>query len=215
MGTDPRVEQLDVVNPATGIVTGTGSRFDVHRQGLWHQVFHCLVLRPAGRSVILQRRAATKAAFPLKLDLTVTGHLETGEQPSDGCREMAEELGVPFAPTDLIPIGTRLLADDGGEGHNRELVHVHFALADRPLTSYRPPVHEVDGLVELSAEGLAAILTDDRVRRPARSASALEPEASTEITVGRHDLVPGNDGYWTVLAVMAERALDNSPLLGI
>lgn len=215
MGTDPRVEQLDVVNPATGMVTGTGSRFDVHRQGLWHQVFHCLVLLPARRSVILQRRAATKAAFPLKLDLTVTGHLESGEQPGDGRREMAEELGVPFAPADLIPIGTRLLADDGGEGHNRELVHVHFAFDDRPLTSYRPPVHEVDGLVELPVEGLTAILADDRARIPALYASAVEPATSAETTVGRHDLVPGNDGYWIVLAVMAERALDHSPLLGI
>lgn len=215
MVTDRPAEHLDVVDPATGAVLGSESRSEIHRQGLWHRVFHCLVLRPSHRSVVLQRRAATKAAFPLKLDLTVTGHLESGEAPTDGFREMTEELGVGFPPADLLPLGTRLLADDDGEGRNRELVHVYFAFDDRPVTAYRPPVGEVDGLVEISARDLGAILADGQTRIPGRFAAAAAPTTTAHVTVGRGDLIPGNDGYWIVLAVMAERALAGARPLAI
>lgn len=209
------LERLDVVDPVTGRVIGTENRAEIHRRGLWHQVFHCLVLRPSDRSVILQRRASTKIAFPSKLDLTVTGHLASGEEPADGRREMEEELGVEFEPGILVSLGTRLLAGNDGEGHNRELAHVFFALDDRPLTAYRPPPQEVDGLFEIPASGFEAIVGDGDAGVGGRFAAATNPTVVRGVTVGRGDLVPGNDGYWTVLAVMAGRALDGRQPLGI
>ena len=208
-------ERLDVVNPATGITVATRTRPDVHREGLWHQVFHCLVLRPQSSSVILQRRAASKAAFPLKLDLSVTGHLSAGESPLDGNREFEEELGVPLDPSGLIPVGVRLLADDNGEGRNRERVHLYFALDDRPLPSYRPPPHEVDGLVEISVQGLLEILASPRNEASALTTSSSSPSLERSTMVIQADLVEGSDGYWTVLAVMAQRALNGETLLAI
>ncbi|NNF55840.1 MAG: NUDIX domain-containing protein [Acidimicrobiales bacterium] len=208
-------ERLDVVNPATGITIATRTRSDVHREGLWHQVFHCLVLRPESNSVVLQRRAASKAAFPLKLDLSVTGHLSTGESPADGSREFEEELGVPLDPRNLIPVGVRLLADDNGEGRNRERVHLYFAMVDRPLHSYRPPVHEVDGLVEIDVQGLLEVLASPRNEASVRTTSATAPTVERSATVTQADLVEGSDGYWTVLAVMAQRALNGERLLAI
>ncbi|MGI9609516.1 MAG: NUDIX hydrolase, partial [Acidimicrobiia bacterium] len=67
-------ERLDIVSPATGAVLDSSTRAEVHESGQWHQVFHCLVLRPSDKSIILQRRALSKAAFPGLLDLSVTGH---------------------------------------------------------------------------------------------------------------------------------------------
>ncbi len=208
-------ERLDVVNPATGITVATRTRPDVHREGLWHQVFHCLVLRPESNSIILQRRAASKAAFPLKLDLSATGHLSAGESPADGSREFEEELGVPLDPSRLIPVGVRLLADDNGEGRNRERVHVYFALDDRPLHTYRPPAHEVDGLVEISAQGLLEILASPRNEAAVLTTSSTNPSLARPAMVTQADLVEGSDGYWTVLAVMAQRALNGETLLAI
>jgi isopentenyldiphosphate isomerase len=209
------VEQLDVVSPASGAVLDTRPRDEVHAHGLWHQVFHCLVLRPSAGSVILQRRGASKVAFPLQLDLSVTGHLATGEGPGDGVREIEEELGVTIDARELIPLGTRLLADDNGEGANRELVHVSFVLDDRPITAYRPAVGEVDGLVEILAQDLLTILADPRRAIPALECAAADPAVATPTTIRQRNLVEGSDGYWTVLAVMAQRALDGETLLSI
>lgn len=202
-------ERIDVVSPATGDVLATEDRAVVHTDGLWHQVFHCLVVRPSAQSVVLQRRAFTKPAFPGKLDLSATGHLEAGETPLDGLREFEEELGIQLDPEHLIPLGTRLLADDNGEGKNRERVHVFFVLDDRPITDYRPPPHEVADIVELDVTDLLAILGDHSVRVTARSS------ANGDELVGNADLVEGADGYWTVLAVMAQRALAGETLLAV
>ncbi len=202
-------EQIDVVSPANGEVLATADRSVVHAEGHWHQVFHCLVLRPSANSVVLQRRALSKASFPGLLDLSATGHLESGESPLDGLREFEEELGVPLDPKYLIPLGTRLLADDNGEGKNRERVHVFFVLDDRPISEYRPPPCEVASLIEIAVADLLGILSDPELRVEVRSS------LNDREHVRNADLVEGADGYWTVLAVMAQRALAGETLLSV
>lgn len=198
-------ELLDVVDPVSGRVLEQRSRGDVHRLGLWHQVFHCLVVRPASGTVVLQRRSASKAAFPDLLDLSATGHLEAGEAPIEGIRELREELGIDPDPDRLTALGHRLLADDQGEGLNRELVHLYFLADDRPIDRYRPALDEVSGLVELAAGDLLELLADRVATVPAMEWSP--PEGSRSIAVGRNDLVDDVSGYWVVVAVMADRFL--------
>ncbi len=197
-------ELLDEVDPATGAVLRTMSRTVAHAEGRWHQVFHALVASPARGSVVLQRRAATKSAFPSLLDFSATGHLEAGETPLEGRRELEEELGVEVEPDALVPLGTRLLADDAGEGRNRELVHVFLAADDRALVDYRPPVDEVDGLVEIGVDTLLGVLADPGFRGTATEATTT---GVSSIEVTRDDLVAGEEGYWVVLVTMASRFL--------
>ncbi len=164
---------------------------------------------------MLQRRAQTKMAFPGLLDLSVTGHLASGETPLQGLREYEEELGVPIAPDALISLGTRLLADDNGEGRNREMVHLFFVLDDRPLTDYRPPATEVDGLVEITADDFLTILSDPTAMATCSTTSSAAPTKPSHQSISQRDLVEGSDGYWVVLAVMAKRALSGETLLAI
>lgn len=151
----------------------------------------------------------------MKLDLSVTGHLSAGETPADGAREFEEELGVAMEPSQLIPVGVRLLADDNGEGRNRERVHLYFVLDDRPLQDYRPPADEVDSLVEISVKGLLEILSSPRNTTPVMAISSAHTPRKRPVIVTQADLVEGTDSYWTVLAVMAQRALNGEVLLGI
>ena len=188
-------ELIDIVSPATGEVLEQSDRKSVHAEGQWHQVFHCLVLRPCAGTIILQRRAQTKKAFPGLLDLSVTGHLSSGETPLDGLREYEEELGVPIEPEALISLGTRLLADNNGEGKNREMVHLFFVRDDRPLTDYRPPAHEVDGLVEVSAEDFLTILADPTATAQCSTIASVTPQEPAEQSISQSDLVEGTNGY--------------------
>ncbi len=213
--TDVSCEPIDIISPATGEVLQQSDRHSVHADGQWHQVFHCLVLRPSAGTIILQRRAHNKKAFPGLLDLSVTGHLSSGETPLDGLREYEEELGVPIKPEALIRLGTRLLADDNGEGQNRELVHLFFVRDDRPLTDYRPPAHEVDGLVEIAADDLLRILADPTASAQCSTVASTAPTEPTEESITQHDMVEGANGYWVVLGVMAQRALSGQTLLAI
>ncbi len=206
-------ELIDEVDPATGAVIGRDRRSVIHEEGRWHQVFHCLIVRPSARTVVLQRRSTAKAAFPGKLDLSATGHLAAGEAPTDGIRELHEELGIDLAVADLVPVGTRLLADDQGEAANRELVHLYFCADDRPIDRYAPDEREVSGLVEIGIDDLLAVIDDADAARPATRWS---PERGTEpFTMVRSALVADAGQYWTVVAVMAQRFLDGRRPLGI
>lgn len=199
----PPEEELDVIEP-DGTWIGRRTRGEVHAEGLWHQVFHCLVVRTgAPARVVLQQRHEGVRSFPGKLDLSATGHLEAGESPLEGVRELVEELGVEVDPGRLVPLGARLLVDDGGEGRNRERVNAYLLADDRPLERFRPDPSAVAALVELGTADLLALLADPAHRAPARRWT---PGAAVgDCTVTAADLVPAVDGYWTVLAVMADR----------
>lgn len=196
-------ELIDVITP-TGEPLGTMTRAEAHDGGHWHQTFHALVVRPASRSVILQERSPQKANFPGLLDLSATGHLTAGESPADGIRELNEELGIDADPAALVPAGIRLLADDLGEGgQNRERVHVFFLADDRPMTDYRPPADEVSALVEIDVDEFVRLFAaNNPVCAATRWAGTNPPQA---ITVRAQNLVVPTDGYWIVLAVMAQR----------
>lgn len=201
-------ELIDVVTP-TGEHITTMSRAAVHDGAHWHQTFHCLVVRPTAGTVILQERSPDKANFPGLLDLSATGHLTAGESPADGIRELNEELGIEADPAALVPAGIRLLADDQGEGQNRERVHLFFLADDRPMDEYQPPADEVSALVEVGVDDFVSLFSPNEPVRPAIRWTATPGrqgrQGRQDITVRASNLVVPTDGYWVVLAVMAQR----------
>lgn len=205
---------LRVVEP-TGRPVGDMDRVEVHRRGLWHEVFHCLLVRtdtPA--RVVLQRRSLTASSYPGLLDLSVTGHLQAGESPmAGGVREIVEELGVVVDPSALVRLGMRLLADDYDDVQNRELMHTYLLADDRPLDAFPLDPAHTAGLVEATVEDLLSILAD-----PQRTITAEEIDAACAqrtVPLGRHDLVTPVDGYWTVVLVMAARFVSGERPLAV
>ncbi len=199
-------EQLDIYDDS-GRHVGTKGRDAVHRDGDWHQVFHVLIVRPAGDAgptVVLQRRSETKAAFPGLIDLSATGHLEAGEQPADGVRELTEELGITVEPADLVPLGVRRIVEASGEGKlNKEMANL-FLLADqRPLEDYRPDPREVSAAVESGIDELLDLFAERTAAVPARSAGG-PSDPPTACSLRHADFVPG-DQYWITALVMAQR----------
>ena len=200
------VEKLDILDEV-GNPIGVKDRDAVHRDGDLHRVFHCLIV--AGRLdgvAVLQLRAKRKAAYPGLLDLSAAGHLASGEEPLDGIREIAEELGVDDIPrTRLIELGTRQFADDSGEGTlNRELIHVHLVRDDRSLIDYKPNRSEVGGVFDAPINDALELFGGD--------VDSLELDGVVrgkwvrrEVTLA--DFVPGS-AYWIALLVMAQRYLD-------
>ena len=196
-------ELLDVIEP-TGSLIGTARRADVHVQGLWHQSFHCLMVRTGQPAkVVLQRRRLDARGFPGFLDLTATGHLAAGESPFDGRRELLEEVGIDVDPSALVPLGRRLLADDLGEGRNREVMHVFLFADDRPFDAIPITDGDAESVVELLVDDLLAVLADQSATVMATEWDGRSPVRTIPVT--GTDLVPSSDGYWTVIAVMAAR----------
>ena len=130
------------------------ARNDVHAQGLWHQTFHCWILRKTEKDgmMLLQLRGALKENNPNKLDISAAGHLQAGEQPMDGLRELEEELGIKADPACVTLLGVRK-ESSGWPGYtNNEFCHTYFYETETQLEDYKPQLAEVDGLFEISIQ---------------------------------------------------------------
>lgn len=117
-------ETLDIFSD-NGLWTGTASRADVHRLGLWHQTFHAWIVTETDGTpfVWFQRRSMKKQQYPGMWDITVAGHLLCGEQPVDGLREIQEELGIvpSVGPQYLTMVRDEIVTDTFVD---REMCHV-------------------------------------------------------------------------------------------
>ncbi|MFJ7936874.1 NUDIX domain-containing protein [Sporosarcina sp. NPDC096371] len=79
------------------------SRDNVHRDGLWHETFHCWLVDE--QFVYIQKRSAIKKDFPNLFDITAAGHILATETIADGIREVEEELGLAVELSQLSPKG--------------------------------------------------------------------------------------------------------------
>jgi 16S rRNA (adenine1518-N6/adenine1519-N6)-dimethyltransferase len=130
---DVHGEIFDVVDEHDA-VTGSASRFEVHRQKLRHRAIHVFVMNSRDE-IFLQRRSRWKDTHPLKWDSSAAGHVNSGDDyHATAGREIREELGVEAVPVFRAKIGA---CEETGE----EFVHLYEAHHDGPFTL--PPA-EID-----------------------------------------------------------------------
>lgn len=87
-------EMLDVLDE-NGIKTGEIlTRKEVHRRGLWHRIIVVAIVNEKNQ-VLLQQRSFTKDKNAGMWDISVTGHISTGQDSlSAASREINEEVSV-------------------------------------------------------------------------------------------------------------------------
>jgi isopentenyl-diphosphate delta-isomerase len=97
-------EILDIVN-TEDVVIGQKKRSEIYQQGAVNfRVVNAFLINSQGE-IWIPRRTSHKKIFPLCLDVSVGGHVETGESYEDAFqRELKEELNL-----ELDDINWRLL----------------------------------------------------------------------------------------------------------
>lgn len=185
---------------------GTASRQEVHANGLWHQTFHCWIIKREVRGgvyLLFQRRHPDKEVFPSLLDTSCAGHLQAGEAPADGVRELEEELGLAVPVEELTYIG-RVAQEHLLSPHliDRELNHVFIYESDRPLLDYRIQTEELTGLYWVGLQDFQELrrgerdqLTSAGVSMDAASGALMEEQAVWRLA----DFTPNSDEYYQLL----------------
>ena len=196
-----------------GTSLGALPRNEVHEHGYWHEVFHCLVVahRSGVPTAVLQRRSASKKAFPGLLDLSAAGHILAEETVADGVRELHEELGITPAFADLALLGTFRIADSdpAAEGKNREIVHTFLLRDDRPLVDYQPDPIELAGVADISLDDLESLFAVPGALAQVDEVALDGSHRTFVATVA--DLVPDVDGYWPAMLQAARTELGEHP----
>ena len=199
---DEKIDVLDAAGVPTG---GVVWKSEAHRLGLWHRCFHCWIAGTGdgGPYLLVQRRASGKDTWPGCLDVTAAGHLAAGEETMDGLRELEEELGLVVEPKDLLPLGTRRIAQEIPGGRDREFHEVFLLLDSTHPRNLRLQEEEVDSVLRIPLDAAERLGAGESV-----SAEEWRDGQPSIIRVGLADFVPGDDGYLGRVVRAARQAVE-------
>lgn len=95
--------------------TPTGKKYPkniIHEQGMWHSAAHIWIYNKNGE-VLMQLRAKGKDSFPGYWDISVAGHVDSGEKPLEAAvRELSEEIGINILPDQLTHAFTERISNN-------------------------------------------------------------------------------------------------------
>jgi len=140
---------VDVLDP-NGFAR-TGGTVDVReawREGLWIGAFNLWITQvDDGTPYILYQQRALDASWAAGcLDVAAGGYYEAGETLHDGLREVTEELGRTYLPSDIRLLGRKIYVADLGDRKMRNVIDVFITRDDSPLSAYSLQESELAGL---------------------------------------------------------------------
>lgn len=201
-------EVLDIFNDKLEKI-GQAPRDEVHREGYWHQTFHCWILtsHDGNNYVLVQKRSSQKKAHPNKLDISAAGHLVAGETPKDGIREVEEELGIEPTLSKMINLGIRVSSTGTpGTKCNREFCHVVLLEDNTKLQDHVLQEAEVSALVEVKIEDGLRLFGGDVDKITATEMTAVNGvKQLNTVTITREDFISRIDPYYLKIFIMADR----------
>ena len=211
-------EIIDIFNEKYEWI-GKEDRDVVHKEGYWHQTFHCWILtqHDGKNCVLVQKRALAKKTAPRKLDISAAGHLQAGETKEDGIREVQEELGISVESSRLIDLGIRISSSGTpGVKCNREFCNVVLLEDNTPLIDHNLQEEEVSALVEIEVE--------DGLKLFAKEVEEVEGNALIEengvkrittMKIKADDFIFRLDPYYLKIFIMADRYFKGEKYLAI
>lgn len=146
-------EFIDIMT-IDGKPTGkTALKSEIHSKGYYHNTAHVWLYTKDGK-ILLQQRAATKTIKPLLWDVSVAGHIDSGETLESGAlREIQEEIGLSITENDLYKIGIFECFQSYENGIvDNEFHHTFLCELKVGINSLIPQASEVEALKLITLE---------------------------------------------------------------
>ena len=191
--------ELLKVFDGNGNAIGTATRAEVHREGHWHETFHCWFAEKIGneRFLFFQVRSLDKKDYPDLLDITAAGHILAEETYLDGLREVKEELGIELSLDDLKSIGVIKDSLKNPGIIDNELCHVFLYDKHQPFDHYNLQREEVSGIMRASLTDFENLWSgkEQKIKVEGFLYSRDHEKKSHSLLVTKSDFVPHEDSY--------------------
>lgn len=197
-------ELVDIYDPNHNLI-GQAMRSQAHQEGLWHEVYHCWIIKKEedGNKIWFQHRSKNMENFPNFLDISSGGHLRSGVKPRvGGAQEMSDELGLRVKPEEMNKLFTTTMINGRQSGlNNREFCAVYLYEANRSIYGLVLDPEAVSGIFEADFDEVYDLFLGKRDKLILFGAERNNDNSYTyldrEVTV--NDFVPhGNEYYFKV-----------------
>lgn len=154
-------EMLDVLTEY-GEFTGTvASREECHKNGYWHRAVYGFII-DRNLNVLLQKRSLNKKLWPGKWDVTVGGHVESGEFGLQTIiRECKEELGIDVSENEIRYLVSSTSVYDKNDFHNRHYDECYLIMKDIDISKLNLQNEEVAEVKYFSKDDLLKRINDN------------------------------------------------------
>ena len=181
---------------------GIEKRGEVHRKGLWHEVFHCWIIseEEGAWSIWLQHRCLMKKDYADLLDITSAGHLLAEETVEDGVREIEEEIGLAVSFEELVPMGTIACTMKKEDMIDHEFAHLFLCEATKP--SFTLQKEEVSGMGKVLLTDFEKLWNGETgsIRFQGFDLDEQGRRINVERLIAQSDFVPHEDSYYQYVA---------------
>ncbi len=145
-------EIIDILNEDLTVFK-TCLKSEAHTYGHLHASVHIWFYTLDGK-VLLQKRSSNKIAFPNLWDVSVAGHISSGENEiNSAIREVEEEIGLLVSESDLMKIGVfKEQFEHTNDFIDNEIHHVYFCKLPCTIDLLSIQVEEVSALKLISIE---------------------------------------------------------------
>lgn len=152
-------ELIDVLTIEGNPTGDKVSKLEVHQKGYYHNTAHIWFYNKNG-NVLLQQRSAKKTFFPLLWDVSVAGHVDSGESIRQAAvRETREEIGLFIFEHDLKKIGVFESFKNYDNGYiDNEFHNTFISETEIELSELIPHPDEVESLKFISIEEFENLL---------------------------------------------------------
>ena len=152
-------EKIDILTSRGKPTGNTAVKSQIHQKGFYHNTAHIWFYDFSG-NVLLQQRSSKKTFYPLLWDVSVAGHVDSGESIRQAAiRETREEIGLLITENDLRKIGVfeSFRTYDSGYIDN-EFHHTFISKTHAKLNNLTPNPDEVESLKFVSMDEFETIL---------------------------------------------------------
>ena len=142
------MELIDIVDEQGNKTGEIITKPEVHKRGLWHQTVHIWIINSRGE-ILMQHRSEKMENYPGMGDISVAGHISSGEDSKQGAlREIKEEIGIDLSASDLQLLATIKQASvlNNKTYFDNEFSDVYLVKLDLDLDQLHLQEEEVAGL---------------------------------------------------------------------